>query len=58
MGWPSTDFEVEIQRELNFLQFFYGAVSDYLGPADSDVYEAIKAEYIDEVGEEDFPERY
>ena len=44
------------QQELDFLRHFYGVVGDYLGPADSDVYEAIKQEYVDEGN--DLPEGY
>jgi hypothetical protein len=42
MSWPSTDFEVGIQRELEFLRFFYGEVDEALGPASDDIYEMIK----------------
>ena len=58
MSWPSTDFEVEIQRELEWLRYFYSEVDNALGPASDDVYEIIKQNYINEVGEEEMSEDY
>ena len=56
MSWPSTDFELAIQTELDFLQYFYGAVDDYLGPASVNAYEMIKQQYVEEGN--DLPEGY
>lgn len=56
MSWPSTDFEVEIQTELDFLRYFYETVDDALGCASDDVYEMIKQQYVEDGN--DLPEGY
>lgn len=39
-----------MNEELQFLRYFYDAVSSALGPADGDVYHAIKQEFLDNNG--------
>lgn len=55
MGWPSTDFEVEIQRELDFLRYFYEGAQDL---SERDIQSVIRQEYVVEFGEDEIPEGY
>jgi hypothetical protein len=43
--------------ELEYLQYFYDAAGDCFGPADDDVYEAIKQNFVKHKGKE-LPEGY
>ena len=42
-----TNKELEIERELEWLRFFYTTAGDAMGSADSEIYEMIKQSYID-----------
>jgi hypothetical protein len=56
MSWPSTDFEVEIQSELDFLRYFYKEVEFAAGASSEFIYDLIKDEYCREGNE--IPEDY
>lgn len=40
----------ELELEVDFLRYFYGAAGDVFGPAEDDVYEGIKEEYKESGG--------
>lgn len=48
---------MEVATELEFLQYFYSAAGDCFGPADADVYDAIKENFKRWKGKE-LPEGY
>ena len=56
MSWPSTDFECEIQEELDFLRYFYKEVEFAAGDSSEFIYDLIKNGYVDEGNE--VPEEY
>jgi len=61
MSWPSTDFEVEIQRELDFLRFFYEKTLEDWDKENltNNNINIIKDKYNDlHYGKADFPEGY
>lgn len=61
MSWPSTDFECEIQTELDYLRFFYEkAIEDWDRNRLANInINIIKDKYNDlHYGEADFPEGY
>jgi len=45
--WQELEEWKEIERELDFLRFFYDAAGDVFGCASDDVYDLIKQEYKD-----------
>ncbi len=40
----------ELEKELEFLRYFYDAVDSALGPASSDIYDMIKTDFKDQHG--------
>jgi len=61
MSWPSTDFEAEIQTELDYLRFFYKkTLEDWDRENLTNInISIIKDKYNDlNYGEADFPEGY
>ena len=52
MSWPSTDFEVEIERELAYLRHAYQNLIHLVGG------DVVKEDFINEYGEDELPEGY
>ena len=52
MAHPEIDSSVELEEdlELDFLRYFYEQVGYALGPADDDIYNAIKEDYVKRTG--------
>ena len=47
----------ELNIELEFLRYFYSAAGDAFGPADSEVYDIIKENFVEDTGLQ-LPEGY
>lgn len=44
---PRPELTVELERELEFLRYFYGNVDGALGPASDDIYALYRDAYVD-----------